>query len=422
MSGWGGARRDVVPYTVPVAQNAPLVLIRNATLLAPKARGRCDILVGGTAVLAVAAPGAMTRADFNGHVTVDEVDVDGAWVTPGLVDAHVHVTGGGGEAGFSSRVPPRMLTELTTAGVTSVVGVLGTDGRTRTMRSLIAATYGLREVGLSAWCWTGSYEVPVRTLTGSVRDDVVFVDPVVGVGELAISDHRSSQPTMDELLRVAADVHVAGMIAGKAGVLHLHLGDGARGLSMVREALEGTEIPARVFHPTHVNRNPRLFAEALALADDPATRGMTIDLTAFPADDLGDGLSAADGLAAVLKARGDCARVTVSSDGGGCMPHFDHEGHIVSYGVGQSATLLETLRGCVQDHGLALEAVLPAFTSNVASLLRLKGKGEIVPGADADLLVLNDALAPIHVMANGRWMVRDGVPVTRGPFESSCAG
>ena len=65
------------------------------------------------------------------------------------------------------------------------------------------------------------------------------------------------------------------MMADKAGVLHLHLGDGARGLELVRTALTTTELPATMFHPTHVNRNPRLFAEAQALAIE---HGCTIDV------------------------------------------------------------------------------------------------------------------------------------------------
>jgi beta-aspartyl-dipeptidase (metallo-type) len=86
---------------------------------------------------------------------------------------------------------------------------------------------------------------------------------------------------LDELLRVAADAHVGGLLTGKAGVLHLHLGDGTRGLSLVRDALAASELPARVFHPTHVNRRKALFDEALALAK----QGCTIDITAFPVDE-----------------------------------------------------------------------------------------------------------------------------------------
>ncbi len=390
-------------------------LLKNVDLFDPAPRGVVDVLVGGGAVLA-ASPGLEVQGT-RGLVEVH--DLQGARVIPGLVDAHVHVTGGGGEAGFSSRVPPRMVSELALAGVTTVVGLLGTDGRTRTMRELIARTYGLREEGLSAWCWTGSYEMPVRTLTGSVRDDIVFIEPVLGVGELAISDHRSSQPTLEELLRVASDVHVAGLMTNKAGVLHLHLGDGPRGLELVQQSCERTELPARVFHPTHLNRNRELLSSAVSMMGDESNfGGMRFDLTAFPEGDIGDGLSAADALAEIHAARGSCDGVTVSSDGGGCMPKFDAQGRIVAYGVGQSSTLLETVATSVNGHGLALAQVLPCVTSTVAQLLELRSKGRVVPGADADLVVLGEGCAVRHVMARGRWMVRDGVCVAPGPFES----
>jgi len=408
-------RRGRTAYTEAVHEPSPLTLLKNADLFDPGPRGVVDILVGGATVLAV-EPG-LDASVAAGLVEVH--DLEGARVIPGLVDSHVHVTGGGGEAGFSSRVPPRMVSELVLAGVTTVVGVLGTDGRTRTMRELVARTYGLREEGISAWCWTGSYEVPVRTLTGSVRDDIVFVEPVIGVGELAISDHRSSQPTLDELLRVASDVHVAGLMTNKAGVLHLHLGDGARGLELVEQACERTELPARVFHPTHVNRNRALLKSAASMiANEGRYRGMHVDLTAFPEDDVGDGLSAADALAELHAARGTCERVTVSSDGGGCMPKFDGEGRVVAYGVGQSSTLFDTLRASEGAHGLALEEVLPCFTRSIANLLRLPNKGSVERGRDADLVVLGEQCAVRHVMAMGRWMVRDGVCVAPGPFES----
>ena len=391
-----------------------LILLRNAELYDPAPQGRRDLLLAAGRVVAV-APSLPALPDGIDH---EEVDLAGATVVPGLVDAHVHVTGGGGEAGYGSRVPALHLSALASAGVTTVVGLLGTDGTTRTMRELVAQTYALRAAGLSAWCWTGNYEVPVKTLTGSVRDDMVFVEPVIGVGELAISDHRSSQPTFDEFLRVAADVHVGGLMTGKAGVLHLHLGDGARGLELVRRALGESELPARVFHPTHVNRNRELFAEAQALVRGAtAPRTPTFDVTAFPADDVGDGLSAAEAIATWKRASLPFERLTCSSDGGGCMPHFDEQGQVRGFGVGQSTTLLETVRAAVSEHGLTLAEVLPVFTANVASLLRLGGKGRLGPGSDADVLVLDGALEIRDLIAGGRWLVRGGAPVAFGPFE-----
>lgn len=387
----------------------PLTILRNAELYAPQARGRNDVLIGGGVVLAIGA--RLPQVTIAG---CREVDLDGARLIPGLIDAHVHSTGGGGESGPSSRVPSVELTSLSLAGVTTVIGVLGTDGTTRTVANLVASTLGLRDEGLSAFCWTGSYEVPPITLTGSVRSDIVFVDPIIGVGEVAISDHRSSQPTFDELARLAADCHVAGMMSGKAGVLHLHLGDGPRGLEMVRRLLDETELPARVFHPTHVNRKTRLFEEALALAG----RGVTIDVTAFPVEEGEDALSAADAVERYLASGLPEDKLTVSSDGGGCLPTFDEHGHIIAMGVGRSVALAETLQSLL-GRGLGLERVLPVFTSNVSALLRLSKKGRIEVGADADLVVLDADHGVRDVMARGRFLVESAVPVVRGTFESS---
>jgi len=382
----------------------PLTLLRNATLFDPEARGVVDLLVGGGAVLAVgpsldALPGALCAT----------VDLAGARVVPGLLDPHVHLTGGGGESGPSSRVPRVEKSALVRAGVTTCVGVLGTDGTTRTAEELVATTLALREEGLSAYCWTGSYELPLVTLTGSLRRDVVFVDPVLGAGEIAISDHRSSQPTLAELARLAADCHVAGLMSGKAGVLHLHLGDGPRGLSLVRELLDTTELPPRVLYPTHVNRKRRLFDEAVELA----RRGCTVDVTAFPVEDGEDAYSAADAVARYFASSAPRDKLTVSSDGGGCLPTYDAQGALLAMDVGRSAALGETLAALL-DRGVDLAEALPPFTRNIATLLKLSRKGHLRPGADADLVVLDDAHRIRDVMARGTFLLRDGALTTHG--------
>jgi beta-aspartyl-dipeptidase (metallo-type) len=388
-----------------------LTLLRDAEVFDPDRRGRCDVLVGGGKILAVEP-----RLDLGPTSVCRVVDVHGARLVPGLVDAHVHVTGGGGESGPASRVPSLPVSTLTLAGVTTCIGVLGTDNTTRNVASLVAETLALREAGLSAWCWTGGYEVPPITLTGNVRSDIVFVDPILGVGEVAISDHRSSQPTFDEIARLAADCHVAGMMSNKAGVLHLHLGDGKRGLELVRRALDETELPASVFYPTHVNRKTRLFGEALELA----RRGCTIDVTAFPVSEGEDALSAPDAIMKYLASGAPPERLTCSSDGGGCLPSFDGEGRLVKMDIGKPSALAETLR-VLLDRGVALETVLPVLTRNVANVLRLSKKGRIAGGADADLVVLDDEHRIRDVMACGRFVVRAGLPVVTGQFEAPAA-
>ena len=297
-------------------------------------------------------------------------------------------------------------------GCTEIGMLIGTDDTTRDTRSLVAQAYALREEGLSAWCHTGGYHVPPVTLTGSVRDDIVFVDPVIGVGELAISDHRSSQPTLDELLRIAGDVHVAGLITGKAGILHLHLGDGQRGLAAVRKALGQAEIPARVFNPTHVNRRAALFDEALELA----RAGSVIDITAFPVED-GDGaVEASLAVQHYIESGAPEYNVTVSSDGGGCLPTFDANGELTAMDIGSPSALPATLK-LLLDAGVSPERALAPFTSNVARVLRLRHKGRIGPGMDADLVILDGQHHVQHVMARGEWHVVDGAQRIYGRFE-----
>lgn len=388
-----------------------MLLLQNAEVYAPAPLGLRDVLIGGREVLAVAAPGACPAPPPGGGCAV--MDLAGARLIPGLIDTHAHVTGGGGEAGFRTRVPAVPLSGFTTAGVTTAIGLLGTDDVTRGPRELLARIYALREEGLNAFGFAGGYHVPPATLTGDLKSDLVFIEAFLGIGEIAISDHRSSQPTLDELLRLAATAHVAGLMTGKAGLLHLHLGDGPRGLDLVRRALAESELPPRVFHPTHVNRRRALYGEALALAAD----GCTIDVTAFPVAPGEDAFSAADAVVRFLESGVPRERLTVSSDAGGCLPRFDADGRVASMGVGSAGALLETLRE-LGERGVPLEQALPAFTANPARLLRLAGKGEIAPGADADLVVLDATGQAQTVIIQGRVHVRGGLAVRRGTFET----
>ena len=395
-------------HTFPEQPLSSLIVLRNAELYAPARLGRQDLLIAGGTIVAMAPE----LPELPAVLRVEEVELGGLRVIPGLIDGHVHLTGGGGEAGPHTRVPPLKVTALTAGGITSAIGVLGTDDAVRSTAELVTAARGLRQLGFSAWCHTGGYHLPLTTLTGTVRGDIALVEEIIGVGEVAISDHRSSQPTLDDLLRIASESHVGGLMSGKAGIVHLHVGDGARGLDLVRQALDKSELPARVFNPTHVNRRRALFTEAMELV----ARGPCIDITAFPVADGEDAWTAEDALERYWDAGLAPERVTVSSDGGGCLPRFDTDGRVSGLDVGAPGALMGVL-GALLGRGRRLEQVLPPFTSNVAALLRLDAKGRLGVGAHADLVVLAADNAVRHVMARGRWHRFNGQPRIQGPFE-----
>jgi len=388
-------------------------LLKNAELYTPAREGRDHLLIAGEQIVLRGE----AAAAMDGMKGIEVVDLEGRMIVPGLVDCHAHITGGGGEDGPESRVPAVDLGAFTGAGVTSVVGLLGTDDLIRTTGELVARARALVAEGLSAWCYTGGYHIPPQTLTGTIRGDIVHIDRVVGVGELAVSDHRSSHPTDQELIRIASEAHVGGLMAGKAGIVHLHLGDGKQGMEPLFRMLDESDIPPRVMQPTHINRLPALMDQAM----EAAKLGCHVDITAFPEDPCHPDVPAADALARYLDEDGPRGRISVSSDGGGCLPHFDDAGHLESLDTGKPDSLFQTLQKLLQK-GRNPESVLPAFTINPAQLLKLPGKGTIQTGMDADLIVLDGDFAISDVMARGEWHWRNGRQIRFGSFEKSAQG
>lgn len=388
-----------------------ITLIRGGEVFAPEPLGRRDVLLAGGAIEAVAEPGRLDAAGCGGEV----VDAAGRRVLPGLIDPHVHILGGGGEGGPATRAPEIRIEDIATCGVTTVIGCLGTDGITRHMSSLLAKARALEIEGLSTYVFAGSYEVPVRTLTGSVRSDLALIDKVIGAGEIAVSDHRSSQPTFEELARLAAECRVGGLLGGKAGVLHLHLGDGRRGLEDLFRLVRETEIPVTQIVPTHVTRNPRLFEQAL----EWVAAGGAVDVTVGPEPAPGDpDVPFEEALAAFARRDLPLTRITASSDGNGSLPVFDEAGRLVRLAIATERDLLRKFREAVRTGLLPLETALRIFSTNAADVYKLGSKGRLEPGRDADLLVVDDRLELVDVFARGRRLMAGGRLLARGTFSA----
>ena len=388
-----------------------LTVIRRARVYGPRPAGTKDILIGGRQILAVD-----DRVHIHGaNLEIDELDAGGLYAFPGLIDQHVHMAGGGGEGGFHYRTPEISLSHITTAGVTTAVGVLGTDGVTRGTRELLAKAAGLDFEGVSTYIYCGAYQVPTRTITGMPRSDIVFIDKVIGVGEIAIADTRSSHPSGRELAELASEARVGGLLAGKAGVLHLHVGDDDAGLAVLFDVLKQTELPRSVFVPTHLNRNQDLLKQTV----EYGRAGGFVDITSGIRPDEHDSVSVKPSRAirTLLDARVPPGLITMSSDSNGSSPIFDDRGKLVAMGVGSIATLWEEVRDAIVEEEVPVETAVAMVTSHVARVLKLGYKGRIRAGLDADLMLADEEFRIRHVFAKGRQMVRDGEAVAFGTFE-----
>lgn len=362
-------------------------LIKNADLYAPQPLGVQDILFCNDKIIAIQPK---IQFDF-GDVTV--IDGAGKKAIPGLIDQHVHVLGGGGEGSFRSRCPELDFSQTIKNGVTTVVGMLGTDSMTRSIENLVAKTKALNEDGITAYCLTGAYEFPAPTLTGSVKKDVTFIDECIGV-KIAISDHRSSCITTQELARLAADVRQAALFSGKVGVVHMHTGRGKVGLSQAMDIVENTDIPIKHFRPTHCGNQ---FEDSVRFAD----MGGYVDFTTHE-----DSSSTAATLKRALDNISDPERISCSSDSNGSMPIWNDAGEMIGMGVGSIRTLYQAIKALIAEQNVPLQTAIQLITSNVAKSLEIyPKKGCLAVNSDADLVLLDEDLNIDTVFAKGRLMM-----------------
>lgn len=388
-----------------------MLLIKNVTVYAPAPLGVKDVFLAGGEICAI-----RDAIEPGPELPVEVIDGTGKLLLPGFLDSHVHILGGGGEGGYRSRTPELKLSDLVRAGTTTVVGCLGTDGVTRRMENLIAKAKQLKDEGVSCYIYTGSYDVPVRTFLADIRSDLLFIEEVIGVGEIAVADHRSSQPTFEEFVRIVADARVGGMLSGKGGVVNIHMGDDGQMLEYLERVKVETPLPAYHMIPTHMNRNPLLFERGITYAKGGGYVDFTTSSYASFQED-GE-LKSSDALKKMLDAGVPIEHITFSSDGQGSLPVFNREGENIDVQVARVDTLYQEVRDSVRQEGIPLETALRTITSNVADHLRLSRKGRIREGNDADLVLADPETLELQtVIARGQVMLRDGELLVKGSFE-----
>ena len=379
-----------------------MLLIKNTNLYSPQSLGKKDILISNGKVVAI-------DDEIVNHSVFSKVwDAKGAITTPGFIDQHIHVIGAGGKHGFASMTPQLHLGDLINCGTTTVVGLLGTDGSTRSIKTLFSKTQALNQEGITAYMYTGYYGLDKVYLMNSLQEDMIYIDSVIGC-KIAISDIRSSYPSALELLRLLRNVRVGGMLAGKKGILHLHLGALSSKMDILFEIIENYEFPIEHISPTHVGRTKKLFDQAITFAK----MGGMIDITTGASkytDPYKSVLYALDNNVSI-------DNITFSSDGNAGLDKLDKNNNLVGF---KSAPFDKNFEEVINLHklgGVPLEDALKLITSNPAKNLGLKNKGEVKVNSDADLCFLNSDLELNTVIANGKFMMKDGELVVKGSFE-----
>jgi beta-aspartyl-dipeptidase (metallo-type) len=385
-----------------------MLVIRNATLYDPEFSGKKDILIGGNTILEISE-----KIQLPFGFDAEDFDADGLIVVPGLIDNHVHIAGAGGEGGPATRTPELNLSDMYQGGVTTVVGCLGTDGFTRSVESVLMKAKSIRHEGASAWIWTGAYQVPSPTITGDIGRDLALIEEVIGVGELAVSDHRSSCPSTDELIRIAAHARVGGMLGKKAGIVNIHMGDARNPFNPIYEAVKRSMLKFNQFLPTHCNRNEYIFEDSKVYGKEGYIDITTSSWPYFPDEEIKPSVA----LKILLESGVPVTNITFSSDSCGSLPGFDDKGNLIKLEMGLPASNLRELSDAVIKEKLPVEIALKTLTSNVATILKLYSKGFISKDMDADILFLSPGMEMVNLIAMGKWVVKDGIIIRKGSYE-----
>jgi beta-aspartyl-dipeptidase (metallo-type) len=384
-------------------------LIRGGHVFDPEDRGIADILIWDDRIAAVGANLPAPTGIGEGEI----VEGLGRLVLPGLIDGHIHVMGASGLGGPTTRTTDLQIDRIITAGVTTVVSPLGADSLSRTIPALLGRAAALEAEGISAYCYTGGWKIPVPTLTGDPQADVVFIDRVVGI-KVSISEALAPACSMEDLCRLAHAAWTGGRIAGKNAVLHAHVGDHSEGLAPLQEVRRLTGIPADRLVATHANRNPHLWQQAQAYA----RAGGSIDLTAMQRPETAhpQAVPPAKAILEALAAGVPASRITLSTDSGAAYPRLDAAGRTAGQYMPGPGSLLQTIGELVRD-GLTWSQAIAFATCHVADLLGLRQKGRVAIGCDADLLILTEAGKVEGVYGCGRLLVQGGRPIVRGAFD-----
>lgn len=385
-----------------------MYIFKNCEIYTPDYLGKKDLLVGGQQILAVE-----NRLKTPEGWDIEEIDATGLKMIPGLIDSHVHIAGAGGEGGPASRTPEMKLSQMLMAGVTTVVGCLGTDGFTRNVESVLMKAKGLNQQGVTAYIYTGAYQVPTPTILGDIGRDIALIEEVIGTGEIALSDHRSSTPTISELIRLAVHSRVGGMLGNKAGIVNIHMGDATNPFQPLYDATKKSELSLKQFLPTHCNRNDRIFEDAKLFGKHGFVDLTTSSYPFFPDDEI----KPSKAIQELLQAGVPLSNITMSSDGCGSLPEFDKKGNMVKMETGSLVSMFDELRDAVLKGNLNLEKALRTVTSNVANILKLPAKGSIAVGKDADLVVIDPEFRIIHLCARGAMMIKNNQILRKGYFE-----
>lgn len=335
---------------------------------------------------------------------IEIIDAHMNYVIPAYIDNHEHIIGGGGEDGFISKIEEMSSIDVLKNGVTTVVGVLGTDTLTRSVENLVSKTKALNNDDITAYCLTGGYQYPSPTITGSVSKDIIFINEIIGA-KIAISDHRCYNPNKDDLIKLLSEIRVSALLAKKTGILNIHVGWGKGNMDVLFDILNETNIPINIIRPTHITNNEIVFKQAMELTRKNGYMDITIDE---------DPSKTTYYLKKAINL-GNIDYITMSTDANGSCPIWE-DGCVVGMKKSNNSLIHNLVKYLICYENFSIADAIRYVTINPSSALGLLNKGKITVNNDADMIIMDNEYNIDTVISKGKIVVKEKKIIKRSYY------
>jgi dihydroorotase len=383
------------------------ILISGGTVVDPATgrHGAFDVLLADGTVAAVTEPGAAGAADL-------QIDASGCWVTPGLIDMHVHLR----EPGYEYKETVLSGTQAAVAGGFTAVACMA---NTNPVNDTGAVTKYIVEKAAAAQL---ARVYPIGAVSVGLKGErLAEIGEMHEAGIVAVSD--DGKPIMDSALMRRAleysamfglaviaheeDQALAGGGCMNEGPTAFRLGlkgmPAAAEEAMVARDIALLERTGGRLHIAHastagtVDLVRRAKARGLAVTVEATPHHFTLTEEAVGEYDtnakMNPPLRAREDVEALIAALRDGTIDAIASDH---APHHrdekDVEFECAAHGIVGLETALALSLALVRDHGLDIDTLVRAMSVNPARILGVPG-GSLALGAVADVTVIDPNLA-----------------------------
>ena len=377
------------------------ICLHNATVLTGlSVMHNCAVYIKNSQIADVYNEKRFKQKVFSPKVKI--IDVKGAYVMPGMIDTHIHGIGGKGADDADSASILHMSKVLPQYGVTSFIPTCCTAPEaelTKKIKAIVKASGHESGANILGIHLEGPFLSPERI--GAQSADGIF--PVdLGLMERLYKASKGKLINMTVAPELSKMRELALYCNEKNIILQAGHTD-----ATYDQMLEGMQ--ANIMHVTHLFNAMRPLHHR-----EPGVVGAALIHPEISCEIIGDGVHVNPHLIELLTKYKPISQIVLITDALSPaktdMSHFEElyldkcfyrkEDNVIN---GSAISMLDGFKNLI-SWGIPIEKAVRMASTNPAQIMKQKNKGMLLPGYDADVIVLDKDLNLIHTIINGQFV------------------